>query len=584
MQLAGQRFIVAVHLLAPLLLGAAPWARAQAQASSELDTQWAVEEGYSLRVLAKGFSLPTSLAAVPRPAAEPRAPKLFVAELRGRIKVLANDNSVSEFASIATFAPKKDWPDGEGEAGMAGICLDPEHGYVFVTYAYRDASRILRNGISRLRVEPITFTGKVQEQVELGRFLAGEPSSLSHQIGNCAVHGGFLYVSIGDAGYPALTTRPDSSLGKVLRLTLDGEPAPGNPMAGSGPIAPRVFAMGLRNPFGLAFAGDRLFAAENGLDVDRFMEIGAGRNYLWDGTDASIATNAAAVFVPTIGPVQMAHVPPGANALSPSEQDRFLISASDSHQGPGIVSVEYSLRSSTVASPPRYLVHYEGPQKRMAVTGVAITRDGVAFVPILPVDKTGVVLVAKYEPSAAHHSIIGKTAAKGSLVAANGCLGCHSLGGVGGHIGPDLDTQSVRSRVETRVLDAAYRQHVEQLDALKDAVVAQGRKARHEVLDAPADERVRTWVVNRLLNPKFDQPDAQMPQLNLSREKAEAIATELLGVGTWERRLHDVKFLSGAAAGALAMAMAMAMIASIVLVVLYRRPLKRALLRARPRG
>lgn len=583
MRLAGQRFILAGHLIAAAILGAAPWARAQVQPSSELDTQWAVEEGYSLRVLAKGLSLPTSLAAVPRPAAEPQAPKLFVTELRGRIKVLANDNSVSEFASIATFGPKKDWPNGEGEAGMAGICLDPERGYVFVTYAYRDASGILRNGISRLRAEPHTFAGKVQEQVDIGRFLASEPSSLSHQVGNCAVHRGFLYVTIGDAGYPALSTKPDSSLGKVLRLTLDGDPAPGNPIAGSGPIAPRVFALGLRNAFGLAFAGDRLFAAENGLDLDRFMEISAGRNYLWDGTDASIATNAAAVFVPAIGPVQMVHVPPGTSALRPSGQDRFLISASDSRQGPGIVSLEYSLPSSTVASPPRYLVRYEGPQERMAVTGVALTRDGVAFVPILPVDRTGVVLVARYEPSAPHDTIIGRTSVKGSLVAANGCLGCHSLGGAGGHVGPDLDAQSVRSRVETRVLDAAYRQHVEQLDALRDAVVAQGRKARHEVLDAPPEERVRTWVVNRLLNPKFDQPDAQMPQMNLSREKAEAIATELLGVSTWERRmtaLRDPRFLKGAAAGALLMAM----IASIVLVVRNRRSLMRALLRAWPRG
>ncbi len=78
---------------------------------SELDASWAVEEGYSLHVLARGFSLPTSLAAVPKPGAEPGAPKLFVTELRGVIKVIANDNSVSEFARIATFSPKKDWPD-----------------------------------------------------------------------------------------------------------------------------------------------------------------------------------------------------------------------------------------------------------------------------------------------------------------------------------------------------------------------------------------------------------------------------------------------------------------------------------------
>ena len=187
------------------LLGVSAGPSALAAPKSELDTSWAVEEGYSLRVLARGFSLPTSLAAVAQPGAEPGAPKLFVAELRGTIKVVANDDSVSEFARIATFAPKKDWPDLEGEAGMAGICLDPDHGYVFVTYAYRDASGILRNGISRLRAQPHTFAGKALEQRDIGRFLASEASAFSHQIGNCVVHGGLLYVSIGDAGNPGLS-------------------------------------------------------------------------------------------------------------------------------------------------------------------------------------------------------------------------------------------------------------------------------------------------------------------------------------------------------------------------------------------
>ena len=337
-----------------------PWALAAPK--SELDASWAVEEGYSLRVLARGFSLPTSLAAVPQPSAEPGAPKLFVTELRGAIKVIANDNSVSEFARVATFAPKKDWPDLEGEAGMAGICLDPDHGYVFVTYAYRDASGILRNGISRLRAQPHTFAGKAQEQRDIGGFLAGDASALSHQIGNCVVHGGFLYVAIGDGGNPALSANVESSLGKVLRLTLDGEPAPGNPFASGAALAPRVFAFGLRNPFGLAFAGERLFAAENGVALDRVLELVVGRNYYWNGADASIAMNAAAVFVPTIGPAQMVHVAPGTDGLRPSDHARFLIAASNGEQGPGVVVVDYSLSDSSVLAAPRHLVRYEGKQ------------------------------------------------------------------------------------------------------------------------------------------------------------------------------------------------------------------------------
>lgn len=542
----------AVRFLALLAALALPsWAPA-ASSGSELHTDWAVEDGYSLRVLATGFSLPTSLAAVPHPAQQPQAPKLFVTELRGAIKVVANDNSVSELGRIPTLTPKKDWPDWEGEAGMAGICLDPEHGYVFVTYAYRDGTGVLRNGISRLRVEPQTFAGKVQERRDVGQFLASEPSAFSHQIGNCVVHGGSLYVSIGDAGYPAQSEKLDSPLGKVLRLTLDGAPAPGNPFSGQGAIAPRVYISGLRNPFGIDFAGDRLFAAENGISLDRFLELQPGRNYQWNGSDTSIAINAAAVFVPTIGPVQMVFAPRGTGGLRPSEHDRFLIAASNGAQGPGVVALEYSRTDSTVIASPRHLVRYEGHRLGMAVAGLALVAEGLAFAPILPVDGAGSILVARYEPAAAHDVILGKSAA--NLIAAKNCLGCHTLDGVGGHVGPSLDLNSLRTRVETRVLNAAYAQQLARLDRIEDPAVAKGHEARQEVLAAAPNDRVRVWVINRLLNPKFDQPDAQMPDLNLDRRTADALARELIGASGWKQRLarlmSEKHFRQGAALGA----------------------------------
>ena len=564
----GSTAVRVLVLLAALAL--ASWVLA-ATPGSELHSNWAVEEGYSLRVLASGFSLPTSLAAVPHPAQQPQAPKLFVAELRGAIKVVANDNSVSELARIPTLTPRKEWPDWEGEAGMAGICLDPEHGYVFTTYAYRDATGVLRNGISRLRLEPHTFAGKVQEQSDLGQFLASAPSALSHQIGNCVVHGGYLHVSIADAGYPAQSEKLDSPLGKVLRLTLDGAPAPGNPFGGQGPIAPRVYVSGLRNPFGIAFAGDRLFAAENGISLDRFLELQPGRNYQWNGSDSSIAINAAAVFVPTIGPAQMVYAAPVTGGLRTSEHDRFLIAASNGGQGPGVVALEYSRTDNTVIAAPRHLVRYEGHREGMAVAGVALIAEGLAFAPILPVDGAGAVLVARYEPSAAHDAILGKSAA--NLIAAKNCLGCHSLEGVGGRVGPSLDLNSLRTRVETRVLNAAYAQQLARLDLINDPVVAKGRDARQEVLAAAPDDRVRVWVINRLLNPKFDQPDAQMPDLNLDRGTAEALARDLVGASGWKQRLaklmSDKHFMQGAALGASAVGM-LAVLLLVVWLVLHR--------------
>jgi hypothetical protein len=569
---------VASSLALGVLVMTAFSASALATPKEELGTSWSVEEGYSLDVLADGFALPTSLAAVEHPSDEPRAPKLFVTELRGTIKVIANDNSSSVFGKIQTFTPKADWPDNEGEAGMAGVCLDDEHGYVFVTYAYRDANGVMRNGISRFTAEPHTFQGPARDQRDLGQFLVAEPSSFSHQIGNCTVHGGQLYVSVGDAGNPALSAKVESPLGKILRLTLDGEPVPSNPFPSKGEAGPRVFVVGLRNPFGLVFAGERLFVAENGVSLDRFLEVSGGHDYHWDGSDASIATNAAVVFVPTIGPVQTIHVPAGSSPLSAADHDRFLIAASDGRQGPGVMVVDYNLSDSMVLQAPHHLVLYDGNQDGVAVTGIAMTKDGACFVPILPVGGAGVVLVTRYQPQAAHNRIIGKTALAGDLLSTSGCYGCHSRDGVGAHVGPNLDINSLLTRLETRVLSAEYAQQVAKLDTLTDEAIVNGEKGRHEVLAAPPETRVRTWIVNRLLNPKFDNPDAQMPNLNLTREKAEALAGELIGAAEpkkskWRELAGDKRFLEGTAFGGLGAAAA----AGLVLLLLRRSKRARAL-------
>jgi glucose/arabinose dehydrogenase len=99
---------------------------------------------------------------------------------------------------------------------------------------------------------------------------------------------GYLYVTTGDRDNAG--TRPwavaqylDTHLGKVLRITKDGKPAPGNPYIGKAGALPEIWAIGLRSPEGLAFAPDeQLYEVEHGpRGGDEFNLIKKGANYGW---------------------------------------------------------------------------------------------------------------------------------------------------------------------------------------------------------------------------------------------------------------------------------------------------------------
>ena len=97
-------------------------------------------------------------------------------------------------------------------------------------------------------------------------------------------HDGNLFVSTGERS--DLKTRPfaqkqDSYLGKVLKITKDGKPAPGNPTVSG--WKPEIFSTGHRNPQGLAMdEKGQLWEAEMGpKGGDELNLIQPGKNYGW---------------------------------------------------------------------------------------------------------------------------------------------------------------------------------------------------------------------------------------------------------------------------------------------------------------
>jgi aldose sugar dehydrogenase len=75
----------------------------------------------------------------------------------------------------------------------------------------------------------------------------------------------------------------DNHLGKVIRVTKDGAPAPGNPFIGRTGALPEIWSYGHRNPQGLALGPDgALWELEHGPQGGDEINIArAGRNYGW---------------------------------------------------------------------------------------------------------------------------------------------------------------------------------------------------------------------------------------------------------------------------------------------------------------
>ena len=94
---------------------------------------------------------------------------------------------------------------------------------------------------------------------------------------------GFLYLTSGDRQEMTPAQDMGGNLGKVLRLTDEGAPAPGNPWASRGGIAAQFWSIGHRNALGISFAPDgRLWESEMGPQGgDEVNLILPGKNYGW---------------------------------------------------------------------------------------------------------------------------------------------------------------------------------------------------------------------------------------------------------------------------------------------------------------
>jgi len=256
----------------------------------------------------------------------------------------------------------------QGQGGLMGVFLSPHYAtdhYVYLTYAEpheeqappppppaaagapagrggppptpcpTDPSKICGSSLAmaRARLTLGDNTASLDGLQVLWRDPAGgRGGQFGAQIA-FAPDGNSLFLSSGDRQRMTPAQDPDSPLGKILHLTLDGKPAPGNPFAGqasaqsipvinppqdtevaktatvvrtftypaSAPNMTRAetWTLGHRTPYGLAFAPNgQLWELEHGpRGGDKLNLIERGKNYGWPL--AGYAPNYNGVPVPT---------------------------------------------------------------------------------------------------------------------------------------------------------------------------------------------------------------------------------------------------------------------------------------------
>ena len=205
----------------------------------------------------------------------------------------------------------------QGQGGMLGVFISPRYATdhdVYLTYSEPgDGGSSL--ALARARLSIAEGSASLDGLQVLWRDMPkGRGGQFGAQIA-FSPDGQFLFLAVGDRQRMTPAQDPDQALGKILRLTLDGTPAPGNPMAGTTGAAsvpliapPRdtelaktapvvstytfqepnlapsaTWTTGHRTPYGLAFAPDgRLWELEHGpRGGDELNLIEPGKNYGW---------------------------------------------------------------------------------------------------------------------------------------------------------------------------------------------------------------------------------------------------------------------------------------------------------------
>jgi glucose/arabinose dehydrogenase len=229
--------------------------------------------GYRIEAVLDGLELPTGLAATPDG-------RLLITEQEsGRVRVVQDGVLLDEpwFELPVSFYERGFFQ----ELGLVNIAADPEfedNGFVYIYFSEEDIEGP-KTVFARLRDDD----GRGAELTRL--FTMPRIPEYQHIGGGIAFDAaGAIFVGTGDHEVSELAQDLESLAGKILRVDRDGNAPEGNPFVGQDGIDARIYAYGMRNPFGLAVdreSGRAYVTSNRDTAGDAVYELEAGADYGW---------------------------------------------------------------------------------------------------------------------------------------------------------------------------------------------------------------------------------------------------------------------------------------------------------------
>ena len=228
---------------------------------------------YNVEILTKDLGKPWGIINLPDG-------KFLITEKTGFMNVVSTDGK--QISKIEGF-PKV---DSKGQGGMLDVALDPDfetNNIIYFSYSepYEGGNH---TAVAKGKLSPdLKNISEVKVIFRATPTYDGDKHYGSRLVFD---KDGNLFVSTGersDKQTRVYAQKTDNYLGKILKITKDGKPAPGNPFIGKTGYKPEIYAFGIRNPQGLAMdEKGQLWDIEMGpRGGDEINLIQPGKNYGW---------------------------------------------------------------------------------------------------------------------------------------------------------------------------------------------------------------------------------------------------------------------------------------------------------------